>query len=64
MLTLLQLERIPTLFYQRSDFQKVITLSIEIYALPVHVLTLLSVDEILLLRYFFGLIFNETTAPS
>ena len=48
----------------------VVNLSIAIYVLPMHVLTLLSVKKILLLRYmncstyFRGLLFNEEVAPS
>ena len=45
-LTLLLLERISVLFYQRLDFDMGNNLSI-----TVHALTSLSIDEILLLRY-------------
>ena len=38
-LTQLQLGRIPVLFYQRSDFHKVVPLSIGVDALSVHMLT-------------------------
>ena len=47
-LTQLQLGRILVLFYQRSDFHIVVNLSIAVHALFVCLLTLLSVDEILL----------------
>ena len=49
-LTQLQLGRNPVLFYQWPDFLVVIDLTIAIYALPMCMLILLSVDEILLLR--------------
>ena len=48
----------------------VINLSIVVHALPIHVLTLLTVGEILLPRYmkrstnFYDLLFNEEMAPS
>ena len=54
-LTWLQLGRIYVLS-KRSDFQMVINLSIAVHALLIHVLTLLSVDEILLSRYETGLL--------
>ena len=38
-------------FFQRSDFHMVVLLLIAVHALLMHVLTLLSEDEILLLRY-------------
>ena len=50
---------------ERSDFNMVDNLSMTVHALPICMLTLLSVDEILLLRYmnrsdnFRGLLFNE-----
>ena len=50
-LTWLQLGRISVLFYQSSDFHTVINLSVTVQVLPMHMLTLLSVDEILLPRY-------------
>ena len=50
-LSQLQLGRIPDLFYQRLDFHIVDNLLIAVDAFPVHVLTSLSVDEILLPRY-------------
>ena len=65
-LTRLQLERISLfILSKRSDFHMVDNLSIVVYALPIHMLTSLSVDEILLPRYmncstnFRGLQFNE-----
>ena len=35
----------------RSDFHMIVNLSIEVHALPMHMLTSFSVDEILLQRY-------------
>ena len=53
-LTQILLERIPVLFYQRwLDFLMVINLSIAVNILPMHKLTLLSVDEILLPMHMF-----------
>ena len=63
--TQLQLGRILVLFYQRSNFHMVHNLSIAVYDLPMCILTSLSVDEILLLKYmncstnFRGFLFNE-----
>ena len=51
-----------------SDFHTIINLSTVVHALPMHVLTLLSFDEILLPRYmnwsnnFRGLSFNQDMA--
>ena len=65
----LQVGRIPILS-EGSDFYMVINLSKAVHAFPMHMLILLSVDEILLLRYinwftnFRGLLFNEKIAPS
>ena len=50
-LTQLQLGRILPLFYQRSDIHRVDSFSIVVHALSLHMLILLSVDEILLPRY-------------
>ena len=56
-------------FFIKSDFHSVINLSKAVLALPMHMLTLLSVDEILLLGYvnwstnFRGLLFHEEMAP-
>ena len=67
---LMQLGRILTFFYQRPVFHTVINLSVAVHALPMQMLTSLSVDEILLLRYinwfinFRGLPFNSEMIPS
>ena len=67
--TQLQRGRNPVLFYQRSDFHLIINLSIAVRVFPMHMLTWLLVDEILLLRYmnwstnFRGLTFNKEMAP-
>ena len=50
-LTWLMLERIPVLFYQRSDMHMINDLSITVCTFPIYMLTLPSVDEILLLSY-------------
>ena len=51
-LTWLQLDRNSRfILSERSDFQMIINLSIVVHAFPVRMLTSLSVDEILLLRY-------------
>ena len=70
-LTRLQLGRIPFfILSEKSDFYVVDNLSIVVYALPMLILTLLSVDEILLPMYmnwstnFRGLPFNEKIALS
>ena len=58
-----------SLYHQRSNFHMVIYLSIAVHAFPMHMLTLLSVDEILELRYmnwctnFSSLPFNKELAP-
>ena len=55
---------------EKPDFNIVYSLSIVVYALPMHMLTSLSVDEILLARYvnwstyFRGLPLDEEMAPS
>ena len=67
--TWLQLGRIPILFSQRVNFHIVNKLSIAVHAFLMHILTSLSVDEILLPSYakwstdFQGLLFN-VMAPS
>ena len=54
---------------ERSDFHMINNLSIVIYNFPVHILSLLSVDEILILRYvnwsisLRGLPFNVEMVP-
>ena len=59
------MEKFPFILSEVSDFHIVSNLSIVAHALPMAMLTLLSVDEILLLRYvnwpthFRGLQFNE-----
>ena len=64
-LTLLQLRRIPVLFYQRSNFDMVINLSISHHSLPKCSPTSLSVDGMLPARYMnwftnlIGLLFNK-----
>ena len=69
-MTWLQFRRISALFYRKSDFHIVINLSIAIRAFFMHILTYLSVDEILLLRYmnwstnFRSSPFSEEMAPS
>ena len=70
LLTCLELRKCSILFNQRSDFHIVLNLSIAVSALPVCMLTLFSVDEILLPRHtncssnFRGLSFNNGMAPS
>ena len=55
---------------ERLDFHTVVNSSIAVYAFPLHMFILLSVDEILLPRYvkrsthFSGLPFNEEMSPS
>ena len=55
---------------ERSDFYMVVNLSIAVHVLPMHMLTLLLVDEIVLPKYmnksinFRGLAFNEEMTPS
>ena len=55
---------------ERSNLHVINNLSITVYAFPLHILTLLSLDEILLPRYvkwctnFKGLPFNGEMAPS
>ena len=51
MLTWLQLGGISISFHPRSDFYMVVNQSMAVHALPMHMLILLSVDEILLPRY-------------
>ena len=64
----LQLGKIPVLFYQKSDFHMIDNLLIAVDAFPINMLTSLSVNDILLLRYvnwcinFRGLSFNVEMA--
>ena len=70
-LTMLQCRRILILFLSEcSDFHLVFNLSRVVHAFPRHMLTLLSVEEILLTKYvnwstnFRNLLFDEEMAPS